>query len=257
MTPTAEKTVREIALEKPASVRVFESLGIDYCCGGKRSLREACLTANVTEERVLELLAQAAPGSEEDAEQWSHASFADLTAHIVSRHHEFVRRETPRLLALSEKVAVRHAKAHPELIALSDLFSAMARELSTHMLKEEQVLFPYLNSMEAAVVGGKPAPPAFFGSVRNPIAHMLADHDDAGTLLAQMSDLSGHYRAPADACPSYIALYHGFEEFERDLHQHIHLENNILFPQALEMEKASTSRAGDDIPLPMRPAFRG
>ena len=238
MTPTAGQTVREIALDYPASARVFESLGIDYCCGGKQSLREACLRANVPEESVLKLLANLEKARQEESGEWTEAPFVELTAHIVNRHHDFVRRENPRLVALLEKVATRHGKAHPELAAIKDLFAAMAQELSIHMLKEEQVLFPYLNSMDTAIREGKPAPPAFFGSVRNPIAHMLADHEDAGALLAQMSSLSGRYRAPPDACPSYKALYHGLEEFEHDLHRHVHLENNILFPRALEMEKA-------------------
>ncbi len=233
----AEQTVREIALDNPASVRVFESLGIDYCCGGKHSLRDACLRANVPEESVLKLLANLEKTRHEEAGEWTEAPFAELTAHIVNRHHDFVRKESPRLAALLEKVATRHGKAHPELAAIKDLFAAMAQELSIHMLKEEQVLFPYLNSMDTAVRNGKPAPPAFFGSVRNPIAHMLADHEDAGASLAQMSSLTGRYQLPPDACPSYTALYHGLEEFERDLHQHVHLENNILFPRALEMEK--------------------
>jgi regulator of cell morphogenesis and NO signaling len=237
VTPGVEQTVREIALDYPASVRVFESLGIDYCCGGKQSLRDACLRANVPEESVLKLLANLENASQEESGEWTEAPFVELTAHIVNRHHDFVRSESPRLVALAGKVATRHGMAHPELAAIKDLFAAMARELSIHMLKEEQVLFPYLNSMDTAIREGKPAPPAFFGSVRNPIAHMLADHEDAGASLAQMSSLSGRYQAPPDACPSYTALYHGLQEFERDLHRHVHLENNILFPRALEMEK--------------------
>lgn len=238
MIPTAEKTVREIALENPSSVRVFESLGIDYCCGGKRSLKDACLHANVAEETILSLLSNLETARSEESEVWTQAPFAELTAHIVDRHHAFVRNENARLGALAEKVSTRHGKKHPELTSIKEIFAAIAQELSTHMLKEEQVLFPYLNSMDAAARAGKPAPPAFFGSVRNPIAHMLTDHDDAGVLLGELSRLSGRYQAPADACPSYKAFYHGLEEFEHDLHQHIHLENNILFPRAIEMEKA-------------------
>lgn len=233
--PETEQTVREIALENPASVRVFESLGIDYCCGGKRTLREACQAAKVPEERALALLAALENAGQKESSDWREAPLPELTAHVVHRHHEFVRREAPRLIALAEKVSNRHGKAHPELVVIKETFAGLVKELSTHMLKEEQVLFPYLNSMDAAVEAGQPAPPAFFGSVRNPIAHMLADHDDAGAALARISGLSGGYQAPADACPSYRALYHGLAEFERDLHQHIHLENNIVFPRALKV----------------------
>lgn len=237
MTTTSERTVREIALENPASFRVFESLGIDYCCGGKQSLKDACLRAGVPEESVLKLLANLETARHEESGRWTEAPLAELTAHIVSRHHDFVRSESTRLAALLEKVVARHGKAQPELASIQETFIELVRELSTHMLKEEQVLFPYLNSMDAAIHAGKPAPPAFFGSVKNPIGHMLADHDDAGALLARMSSLSDRYQAPPDACPSYKALYHGLEEFERDLHRHVHLENNILFPRSLEMEK--------------------
>lgn len=111
------------------------------------------------------------------------------------------------------------------------------QELFAHMMKEENLLFPYLSQMESAVLAGEPVPPPFFGSVQNPIARMLAEHDDAGELLAQIRKQAGGFHPPDDACPSYRALYHGLEEFERDLHHHIHLENNILFPRAVNLER--------------------
>jgi len=239
MALTAERTVREIALENPASARVFESLGIDYCCGGKIPLKDACFRANVSPESVLQLLdnLKEAAGQPEP-EKWVDAPLSELTAHVVSRHHEYVRSNGPRLFALLEKVKARHGSTHPEIAAIDRVFGDLYRELTTHMLKEEQVLFPFLNSMEVAANAGKPVPAAFFGSVENPITHMLSDHDDAGASLARISVLSNGYRTPPDSCPTFRALYHGLDEFERDLHRHVHLENNILFPRALEMEKA-------------------
>jgi regulator of cell morphogenesis and NO signaling len=139
-------------------------------------------------------------------------------------------------LALIEKVTSKHGAGHPELAEIGAIFATVFQKLSIHMLKEEQVLFPFLNSMDAAHRSGQPLPAAFFGSVRNPIASMLTDHNDAGESLAGISTLSVGYRTPPDACPSYTALYSGLGEFERDLHRHVHLENNILFPRALEME---------------------
>lgn len=239
MTPNPDQTVREIAIENPATVAVFEALGIDYCCGGKRPLKEACERANVAVDRLLELLSGAnGRESGEGAARWNDAKLADLSAHIVERHHGYVRQEAPRLEALADEVAGKHGDRSPELSSIRDLFAAVSQELSAHMLKEENLLFPYLCEMEAAVLGGRPIPPPFFGSVQNPIARMLADHDDAGELLAKMRALSAGYQAPEWACPSYRGLYNGLEEFERDLHQHIHLENNILFPRAVEMERA-------------------
>ncbi len=238
MTATAEKTVREIALENPASTRVFESLGIDYCCGGKISLNDACMKANLAPETVLQLLENLKnAAAEAEPEKWIGAPFAELTAHIVGEHHGYIRNHGPRILTLLQKVHARHGSAHPEIAAIQNLFVEMLRELVTHMLKEEQVLFPYLCSMDTAVRAGQPPPQAFFGSVQNPIAHMLADHDSAGDVLEKMSTLSNRYIPPPDACPTYTALCHGLAEFEQDLHRHVHLENNVLFPRALEMEK--------------------
>ena len=239
METITEKTVRDIAIENPSSVRVFESLGIDYCCGGKRPLSEACSHANIDVDRVLELLATAhrdsqAPGVGE----WRDKPLGDLIAHIIETHHAFVRRETPRIASLLTKVAAKHGPLHPEINQIEPLFTAIAQELSTHMLKEEQVLFPYVSRMEQATLSGNPIPEAFFGSVQRPIANMVAEHDDAGALLSQISELSDGYTTPSGACPTFLALYRGLEEFERDLHQHIHLENNILFPRAIEMEQA-------------------
>jgi regulator of cell morphogenesis and NO signaling len=136
-----------------------------------------------------------------------------------------------------EKVVSRHGQAHPEVASIRDLFEALTAELSVHMQKEENVLFPYFEQMESAVAQGTAPAPAAFGSVQMPISRMLADHDDAGELLAKIRALSSEYQAPDSACPTYRALYHGLEEFEHDLHRHVHLENNILFPRALHMEQ--------------------
>jgi regulator of cell morphogenesis and NO signaling len=234
-----EKTVREIAVECPASVRVFETLGIDYCCGGKKSLRDACTSAQVPLERVMELLSNAANtlAGPDDA-VWSTAPLDNLTTHIVQKHHRYVRQEIPRLDLMLAKVADKHGAAHAELSEIKRLFAAIAQELSTHLLKEEQVLFPHIDRMAIALRQESPLPPAFFGTVEHPIANMLADHDDAGEVLARMRELSNGYAPPEGACPTYRALYQGLAEFEQDLHRHIHLENNILFPRAIEMERS-------------------
>jgi len=139
---------------------------------------------------------------------------------------------------LLTKVLAKHGRTHPEIVQIDELFSAISQELSTHMLKEEQVLFPYVERMEAALLAGQPVPAAFFGTVQRPIANMVAEHDDAGALLARIRSLSNGYTAPQGACPTFVGLYQGLEEFERDLHHHVHLENNILFPRAVEMEQA-------------------
>jgi regulator of cell morphogenesis and NO signaling len=234
---TTEKTVREIALENPASVRVFEALGIDYCCGGQRSLSEACARAEVDVEKTLALLAAA--GRDEIPGEWTTRPLSEIIAHIVAHHHGFVRRETPRIAGLLAKVNAKHGAQHSELSQVENQFISIAQELAMHMLKEEQMLFPHIEGLERAAQTGAPAPVAFFGSVTRPIATMIAEHDDAGAILSRLRELTNGYSAPADACPSFVALYGALEDFERDLHRHIHLENNILFPRAAELEHAS------------------
>ncbi len=244
MKASLEQTVREIAIKHPASVRVFESLGIDYCCGGQRSLREACERASVSPDEVVNQIFAAENEPSTAAGDWAHASVAELTRHIIDDHHSYIRHEAPRLISICAKVVERHGAAHPEVKSIQELFQALAEELSLHMIKEENVLFPYLAQTETALGEGRPVSPAIFGSVEMPISRMLADHDDAGALTARIRSLSGGFVAPADACPTYRALYQGLEDFERDLHQHVHLENNILFPRALEMERKEGAYAG-------------
>jgi regulator of cell morphogenesis and NO signaling len=236
---TIEKTVREIVLENPSSIRVFEMLGIDYCCGGKRSLSEACSLAAIDVDETLALLAQAADRDSRSgqANEWTARPLSELIGHIVEQHHGFVHRETPRLVGLLAKVKARHGSTHPEIAQIDSLFLVMAQELLTHMLKEEQVLFPRIEQLENAMKTGTPAPEAFFGSVSRPIANMAADHEDAGAVLSRLRELSNGYTPPAGACPTFVALYRGLEDFEQDLHQHVHLENNILFPRAIEIER--------------------
>jgi regulator of cell morphogenesis and NO signaling len=239
MTFDTNQTVRSIAIDHPASTRVFERFGIDYCCGGQRSLEEACKSAKAPLDAVVHALDELQTSQTPAAEQsWTQSPLAELTAHIVERHHRYVRDEAPRIERLLTTVVDRHEKAHPELNEIQETFAALSSELFAHMLKEERVLFPYVEEMERAARFGGGGPYACFDSVRTPIRRMLDDHDDAGALTARIRDLSAGYRAPEGSCPTYRGLYQALEEFERDLHQHIHLENNILFPRAIEMERS-------------------
>jgi regulator of cell morphogenesis and NO signaling len=241
----ATQTVREVALSIPAATRVFERLGIDYCCGGNKSLREACNQANLPIEQVLQSLQSAASAQsrEENAARqgqsadWRSAPVTDLIAHIKHTHHKYVREEIARLAPLFEKVCGVHGDRHVELCEIYREFRALSQELATHMIKEEMVLFPYIERMEEAVVAGDPILPAPFGTVHNPVGQMVHEHDSAGRSLVRVRTFSQAYTPPADACVSYRTLYSALAEFERDLHQHIHLENNILFPRAIEMER--------------------
>lgn len=240
MTVDTAKTVRELAVELPDAIRVFEKFGIDYCCGGHRTLEQACSVSKSQVDAVLtELTAAEASRYETQNTNWNSAPLADLMAHIMNKHHTYVRQELPRLGALAEKVASKHGPNHPETAQVREIFEALSDELTTHLMKEEQVLFPYIERMEEAVVEKRPnAQSSCFGTVQNPVRMMMMEHDSAGEALRQLRILTNDYTAPQDACMSFQALYKGFAEFEADLHQHIHLENNILFPRAIEMEES-------------------
>ena len=234
MSITAEKTVRELALENPAATRVFEELGIDYCCGGALSLEQACTRAHVSLDQVANLLEAAKTAVPE--RDWQAEPLFELIAHIKDTHHRYTRDEIKRLGQLFDKVAAVHGANHPELLDLRETFEALAGELTMHMMKEEAVLFPYIERMEESVIAKEPVLPPPFGAVRNPIRMMMHEHDSAGTALRDMRAASRGYVAPPDACLSYQTLYKALAAFEADLHQHIHLENNILFPRAVAME---------------------
>ncbi len=233
----ATQTVGEIAAQVPGATREFEKLGIDYCCGGTRTLGEACAAAQISVEQALSRLqnglatAQPQPGRD-----WKNEPLSDLIAHIISTHHVFVREECPRIAKLAAKVVAVHGTNHPELLEVQNLFSALAGELSVHLMKEEQVLFPYVVRMEEAALAGEPTPPAMFGTVVSPVRMMMQEHDNAGEVLKKLRAVSKDYTVPADGCISYATLYDALRAFEGDLHQHIHLENNILFPRAVAME---------------------
>ena len=238
MNVTTEKTLRELVLEAPAAARVLEKLGLDYCCGGSQSLDQACRAANLPIDHVLDSLeaAQLATKPEGKDRDWQQEALADLVAHITSTHHKYTRSEIARLTPLLEKVCSVHGQNHPELHSIQTNFRGLVDELTTHMMKEEMMLFPYIVRMEESVIEKQPILPPPFGAVQNPVSMMMHEHDSAGDALRAMRKASGDYATPADACVSYQTLYKALAELEADLHQHIHLENNILFPRAIAME---------------------
>lgn len=231
-------TVKKLALTIPNAARVFEKARIDYCCGGSRSLAQACARAGVEVEDICRLLAEERVKATERGESanFQSMSLTDLANYIVEKHHVFTQQETVRLVALLEKVCLAHADSHSELLQVQTAFFTLQSDLDQHMFKEEQVLFPYIKHLEAARLNYQPTPRPPFVTMRNPLAVMTLEHDAAGDVLREIRKLSKNFAVPADACPSYQTLYAALEEFEVDLHQHIHLENNILFPRALALE---------------------
>jgi regulator of cell morphogenesis and NO signaling len=233
-------TVSDLAAGIPGATRVFENFGIDYCCGGHRTLAAACREASLPVEDLTRSLEEAERSSQSGVERdWRQETLTSLATHIIDKHHYFTRQEIDRLEKLFDKVCSRHGENHTELFEARKTFYQLKQDLIPHMLKEEQVLFPYITRMEEAVGDGRAVPPPFFGTVRNPVRMMMTEHDTAGDLLKQLRGVTNGYKTPPDGCVSFHTLYQALAAFEADLHQHIHLENNILFPRATEMEENS------------------
>jgi regulator of cell morphogenesis and NO signaling len=231
VTPSA--TVGSVVVHAPQLARVFEELQIDYCCGGKRSLEDVCRERQLDLPALIERLTRAqavspaAPG-----EAWSTAPLAALCDHIERTHHDYLRQELPRLTALVAKVAHVHATNHQELATVEAVFAELRAELEPHMMNEERVLFPAIRYLEST--GQAMQFP--FGSLKNPIRAMVNEHDHAGDALARLRQLTADYVPPAGACNTYRVMLDGLATLERDMHQHVHKENNILFPRAVELE---------------------
>lgn len=233
-----ERTIREIAVEAPMTAKVFEEYKIDYCCGGNVNFLDACRTVGADPMAVLgklDAVTSQRPTSPDVPERFSMTELAD---YIVDTHHVYTREAIARLVPLADKVARKHGAAHPELLDVKDSFDRLADELLPHMHKEEMVLFPFIKELDAAATNGRTANTPPFGTVQNPVRMMMFEHDAAGDILRRIRELTSDFTLPQGACPSYGALFAGLEEIELDLHRHIHLENNVLFPKSIETEAA-------------------
>jgi regulator of cell morphogenesis and NO signaling len=226
-------TLAAIVDADPGSARILERHRLDYCCGGARTLAQACAERGIDSAAVQAELD--AHGTDSPAE-WTTMGPSALVDHLESTHHRFLHDELPRLMALTRKVAGVHGDRHPELRAIESTFAELQADLDPHLAKEERVLFPMIRELADA-----PPTPSFHGGlVASPIRVMLVEHDRAGELLATLRALSADYQPPADACASYRALYRGLEELEADTHLHVHKENNVLFPAVLALDHERT-----------------
>lgn len=235
MVLTKERTVGEIAAGRPSAVRVFERYQIDYCCGGRRSVEQACQEKGVSAEQVLADVENTS--SVETATDWTSAPLADLIDYILRKHHAYLRAELPALEYRLAKVLEAHGANHgSSLVPLEHTLQDLKAELGAHMMKEEVILFPLIKQMEAAEKTGAPFRGSHCGSVNNPIRVMEHEHDDAATALREIRRVTSGYTPPPEACNTYRALLQGLQGLEADLHAHIHLENNILFRRASSLE---------------------
>jgi regulator of cell morphogenesis and NO signaling len=227
---TPETTVGAIVAARPALARVFEKLGIDYCCGGKRPLAELARARGLDPATVVALLEAAGSALTAGAPEFDVAglTLSQLAEHIERTHHEYVKAELPRLGEMAERVARKHAWRDSRLKEVAETVNVLAHEMFSHMAKEERILFPLVRQLEA---GG--ADRFHCGSIANPIRQMEEEHDFAGRAVARLRELTDGFRPDPGACNTHRALLGGLEEFEADLHRHVHKENNVLFPRAL------------------------
>lgn len=225
-------TVGSIVAQCPALSRVFEHAGIDYCCGGKISLAQACVKKGIDPQTFLgqlEEVGAAAGNASVDAAAMTLTALAD---HIVATHHAYLKSELPRLEAMTFKVAKVHGGEDARLRQVHETFLGLAAEMTSHMMKEEQILFPMVRHLEVS-----PTAPVFHcGSLANPIRMMEMEHDQAGGALAKLRELTDGFNPPDWACNTYRAMLDALAHLEGDLHQHVHKENNILFPRAIALE---------------------
>ena len=230
--------VGQIAALHPKTRPVLERWGIDYCCGGKRLLSEAISDLHLDSGVVTGSLEKAASEPLEESPPWQGGTLTDLVNHIIGKHHQYMRQALPRIDSLLGKVLIAHGERHGRLLRdLRTVFDSLRSEIDLHLQKEEQVLFPYIIAL-SAYAGGKGQPPAIgCGSAAHPIGQMEHEHENAGTALDKMREITNEYALPEDACATFAALYDELNNMRRDLHEHIHLENNILFPQTLQAEE--------------------
>lgn len=233
----SDETLGQIAAKDLSKAQIFKKYGLDFCCGGKKTVKEACAEKGLDVTQIEHELRQAEkiPASRPlPYNEWSLDFLAD---YIINTHHTYVRKNLPDIRAYAEKVMRVHGKNHPELMGIFPLVEAVNNELTSHMAKEEKILFPFIKKLVAAKNSSQPEVTSNFGTVQNPIQMMEMEHELAGNHLAEIRTLANNYKLPDDACASYSLLYRMLDEFEDDLHLHIHLENNILFPKAIQLEK--------------------
>jgi regulator of cell morphogenesis and NO signaling len=238
MTATLDSTVRELVASDYRAAAVFQHYGIDFCCGGNRTIEQASADVGKPPEEILGAIDDAIAAPLAGQPRFNSWDLPLLVSYIVANHHAFVRQAIPTLLAHTRKVAAVHGAGHPEMVEVAHIFGRVADEMTEHMWKEEQVLFPYI--LKVARLGTAVGP---LGTMDGPIRVMEADHESAGQAMARIRDLTKGYDLPANGCTTYRVCLRELEAFERDLHVHVHLENNILFPKAVRLDIDAAQRA--------------
>lgn len=231
------KSLAQIVNTNHRAATVFEKYHLDFCCKGKRTLQQACTESDLKIEEVLSDLGKTIQGKS-DTIQYQNMSLTQLADYIVLTHHSYVKKEMPAILGYLEKVASKHGGHHPEMIKVLEIFAAVKEELEQHMQKEEQILFPRIKEVEQQL-SDKSETIINNSFLLSPISVMEQEHEHAGNAMAAIRQLTNNYTPPTDACTTYRLSFAALQAFELDLHQHVHLENNILFPKALRLFEPS------------------
>lgn len=233
---TTTKTLADVAAVSLDAVRTLERHGLDYCCGGKRPFEDACLAKGLSPEAVMAEI-EKSRGGDGAGRDWQTAPLDELVRHIVATHHEYLKLELPTLANRLNKVHAVHGGRDPQMWGrMVEVYGGLRAELELHLHKEEVILFPFIEKYGRAETQGRPVPPVPFGSIANPIAVMENEHAGAGDALGELRTLTNGYELPPYACTTVRTLFAGLQALEADLHVHIHLENNILFPRAIALE---------------------
>ena len=225
-------SLAELVTQRPELASHLNALGLDFCCGGQRRLIDAIDESGLDLAETIAALQDVQPAVEVSTDDWPDFTMTEMVDHLESTHHAYLRDALPRIDAVAEKVAGVHGDRHPELSQVLDTFRALRADLEPHLMKEERVLFPMIRELADATH----APSFHCGSLQNPIAAMASEHDLVGELLARLRSLTDVYTVPDDGCGSYQLLYSGLAELEADTHLHVHKENNLLFPAAIQAE---------------------
>lgn len=231
------ETIGELVAKDYRKAQVFKKYGIDFCCGGKKTVSEVCYRKGIDQallEKDLAAAEQQTASSEHDFQKWDIGFLSD---YIINTHHQYVKDNTPFINEMAQKVARVHGSNHPELIRVAEVFEQVSRDLALHMMKEEKILFPRIKELAHYKKVGATIPADDFGLVSTPIQVMESEHEKAGEDFDEIRALTFGYQLPPEACSSYKILFNKLEEYENDLHRHVHLENNILFPKAIQTEK--------------------
>ena len=235
MNDLMQKSLAEIVKEDHRAATVFEKYHLDFCCKGKRSLQQACEEGHLSAREIADALAESnLSGGGKATLEFVQLPLSQLVSYIVGTHHDYVKKEMPQIIAWLQRVVSKHGERHPEMRKVTAIFEALVEEMTAHMQKEELILFPLIIDAEGRSLAGK-SNHLNITYLKAPIDMMEQEHDHAGHLLNEIRELTNSYTPPGDACTTYRLVIAALHAFEADLHQHVHLENNILFPKSLNL----------------------